>query len=625
MTLSPRLDVNSGPPIRCLIVQLARLGDTLQSLMALRAAKQLYPHLEIHFLCRDRFSCAAKRIPWIHSVITFPTAELLGPIIHGEKNKTQTLGDLARWIAPLVKDPWDMVINWTFSESSSYLTALVPARVKLGYTRRRDSTFAGADGWSHFIQAIVQNKIYQNIHLTDILTTQFLTALQIHKGDPIGDGNSTVTSKGFFSLQLTEDEVRSSNTDSSSRKWISIQLCAVKNLSIWSVKSWVQLIQFILQRHPDHGIYLLGTEAELPSSQLILEEMKNHPAITHLVNLVGKTSFDLWASTISRSQWLIAGDSAAIHLASVLGVRVLNIAIGSIRYFETGPYGNGHYVVTSARNCEGCLVETSDPHVQHTCSSDIPAEAIYATWAYANNEWAHRRQISIETHFSRLGWSHSLSAIRAYRTRIRNPSDGGGVLYEPILKRPLRIEEWTGMVMGHLARGWYCGWLPPVGQELTRESMSPSLIQKLREMSDSTQVLSKICLQASQTADSLRQKSLALKSDKIMGVRDREEIQELGKSLLDLETLLERITKTHPALMGFSQMSKVLMHHLQGAHLSDLGKETAECYRQINEGVLIFRQWIFATLALIKPMAVKAATVTALELLPPTPEQDLPS
>ena len=71
-------------PIRCLVIQLTRLGDTLQSLMALRAAKQLYPHLEIHFLARERFAAAAKRTPWIESVITLPTDTLLGSVLKGD-------------------------------------------------------------------------------------------------------------------------------------------------------------------------------------------------------------------------------------------------------------------------------------------------------------------------------------------------------------------------------------------------------------------------------------------------------------------------------------------------------------------------------------------------------------
>ena len=41
--------MSSAQPIKCLVIQLARLGDTLQSLMALRAIHQYYPNLEIHF------------------------------------------------------------------------------------------------------------------------------------------------------------------------------------------------------------------------------------------------------------------------------------------------------------------------------------------------------------------------------------------------------------------------------------------------------------------------------------------------------------------------------------------------------------------------------------------------
>src|SRR5436190_20209575 len=98
----PGFDQGSGKAIRCLVIQLARLGDTLQSLMALRAAKQLYPGLEIHFLARDKFAAAAKRVPWLDEVITLPSDMLTDPVLEGMDEK-QALGDVARWIAPLVK------------------------------------------------------------------------------------------------------------------------------------------------------------------------------------------------------------------------------------------------------------------------------------------------------------------------------------------------------------------------------------------------------------------------------------------------------------------------------------------------------------------------------------------
>ncbi len=604
MTPAEEVTRNSKPTLRCLIIQIARFGDTLQSLMALRAAKELYPQLEIHFVAREKFSHAARRVPWIKSVIELPTETLLGPILRGEKQVEQSFDDIARWVAPLTQTPWDMIVNWSFSESSSYLTGLLPAKIKLGYTRRRDSSFSGADAWSHYIQAIIQEKIEQNIHLTDILTTQILTALQIHAGDPLSDGNSAATSKSFFALSLSMGEIGQLLEDPK-KKWIGIQLGIRKNNPAWNPKNWSKLIQYITKRHPDYCIFLLGEESDSESARMIVEETESFIKKSNtLVSLVGKTSFDQWASVIGRCQWLFTESTTVIHLASVLGTRILNLLNGLHQSSnKTGPYGNGHYLVSS--------------------ETQVTVETAYAAWTYAASEWSHRRQIPIETHFSQLGWSEHLAEVQIHRSRIRSTNDGGGVVFDPLIKRALKIEDWTALVLGQIARSWYCGWIPPTGQELSRESLNPPLIQKLRALQDSSEVLSKIFEKASRTAMSLSRKSATLRSDKIMGVQDREEIRQLAQTLSELEELIDRLARTHPPLSAFSKMSKVLMHHLQGTHLSDLGSETANCYKQLNEGITILKQWIAFSLNLIKPVAIQSAPISLFNKSGKPPENEL--
>jgi ADP-heptose:LPS heptosyltransferase len=584
---------NHAPkPIRCLVIQLARLGDTIQSLMALRAARELYPQLEIHFMARENFSHAAKRVPWIRSVITFPTEELLGPALSGKKKESQTLGEIASWLAPVVAEPWDLIINWSFSEASSYLTALLPAKIKLGYSRRDDLTFSGVDGWSHYIQAVVQGNIQQNIHLTDILTTQLLTALQIHAGDPLTDGNTPATSKNFFSLSVQSTETVSA-LGGTSGKWLGIQIGAGSASKNWSAQSWAHLLQYIIRRHSDHSVILLGSTQDQELEKEILgclnEHLNGHTLKPRqLVSLVGKTSFDDWTYVLSRCQWLFAGDTAALHLASVLGTKVICVPVQAIRYSETGPYGNGHYVIT--QNKEG----------------GPSAEAVYATWTYARTEWTHKRLTSIESHFAQLSWSDHLKGTEIYRSRIRSTPEGGGLVFDPMIKRSLNLENWCALVVGQVARTWYCGWTPPIGQELTRESLSPSLIKMLRELSESSDVLAQVCDQANETAFAMAKKSGSLKSNAVMGVQDREEIKALAKTLYELELLIERLAQTHPALRTFSQMTKVLMHHLQSKKMSELGTETSLCYKQLGEGVAVFKQWILFSLHLAKPVAVQS-------------------
>jgi ADP-heptose:LPS heptosyltransferase len=612
--------VNKAPakPIRCLIIQLTRLGDTLQSMMALRAAQQLYPQLEIHFVVRERFAEAAKRVPWLKSVVTFPSDEILGPVLEGKGTEKEALQKLAGWVRPLVQEPWDLVLNWSYSEASSYLTGLIPARVKLGYSRSPDVSLSCRDGWSHYIQAVVQGGIHQNIHLTDVLTTQLLTALQIHAGEPADNGDAPVTSKSFFTLSASVkvDQDLGNRWRDRSKKWIAIQLGAGKEEKTWEAENWAQLIANIMKNHPEYGIFLLGgKEDQERANRVILSLQRQGVHAGSLLSLVGRSDFDLWASAVSRAQWLIATDTAAVHLASVLGTRVLNLSFGGVRWNETGPYGNGHYVVASNLPCEACEIPGST--ARHECRTQLTPDLVYGTWSYAIQDSVFRRQLTFEQHLQKQGLGIRCRDVRAFRSRIRGSSDGGGVVYEAISPHALKISDWTAMVMGHIARAWYCGWVPAVGQELTRTAITPALIQSLRQFQESAEVLTKICDEAARTAIHLNRHSSKLKSQTIMRVKDREQIQEMSKKLQELDALIERLGRTQPPLAAFSQMSKVLMHNLMGEQISDLGRETAECYRQLLEGVAILREWIRFTLSLARPVAIRSEPLALVS--PPAP------
>lgn len=590
----------SAKPMRCLIIQLSALGDLLQSLMALRAAKQLYPQLEIHFIGRAELIDPVQKVNWIERAIPFSSRDIL----ESSTAQTEAIRRLAFWlngVAGSTDNHWDFVVNWTFSEASSYLTSLIPGRVKLGYTRRRDNSFSAADGWSSYVQAVLQNGITQNIHVTDILTTQLLTALQIHIGEPTGDSNAAVTSKCFFALRTTSEQLRNqieSKLDSAdsaksffSKKWIGVQIGTGSTNRTWPADHWAELIRMVMDRNPEYGICLLGGQSDLASAEIILRSLGRSAP---LVSFVGETDFDQWASLVCRCQWLFSGVTAATSLASVLGIRILNIELGPARHHESGPYGNGHYVICRE-------------------NAAITPDAAYAVWSYASNEWSHRRQMSIEHHIKSSHLTSEFNAVKVLRSRIRGSADGGGVFFEPVVGKQMNKEDWTSMVIGHIARAWYCGWMPPVGQDLTREMIHPGLIQGLRELDESTQVLTRILSQAAQTAQQIYSKSQSLRSERIMGLKDRNELNALGASLRELEALLERTAQTNPALLLFSKMLKILLHQLKGSQLSELSKETIDSYKQLSEGASLFREWIAATLSVARPVAVKSATVRSIE------------
>jgi ADP-heptose:LPS heptosyltransferase len=609
------------PPVKILVLQLARIGDTLQSLMALRAAKQLYPQLEIHIVARKKFSGAARQCAWIHQVHELPTEEIVGPILdfmrthrveaHQIDFRT-TLGPLATWISPLVDEPWPILLNWTYSDASAWLAGIIPAIAKYGYIRREDQSAAAPDGWSHFVQAVVQQKTPQNIHLTDILTTQLLTALQLHVGDPAQEAGARESmSARFFnlpksSLEAIREEGRPWKDPS--RKWISFQLGAAHAAKTWTPENWGQLAVRLLSRHPDSNLILLGGgEQDRAVASDILDALKaNGLEEGHVLSLIDQTDFTTWASVVMRSQWVFSGDTSVVHLASVLGTRVINLSIGPVRHQETGPYGNGHFVIQPDITCAACGGHA--PSTEHACRSAITPDLAYAVWSYGASEWAHRREISFEDHLVQIGMSGMDAGTRVYRSRIRLTDEGGGVSYELIQKnRSVRFEDWSAAVNGHIARAWYCGWTPQLTQEFDRSRLSAELLRDLRKVSESVEVLQKICEEARRTAQQIQREASRTKSQKVMRVEDKSKLQELALKLSEIEKLLERLVKAQPCLSLFLATSRVMTHNLRGNEVEDLGRQTAQSWDQLLTGARIWKEWISHTLNITRPRAVRPA------------------
>ncbi|HCM41098.1 MAG: hypothetical protein A2Z97_11010 [Bdellovibrionales bacterium GWB1_52_6] len=591
-------------PIRCIVIQLARLGDTLQSLMALKAAKELYPELEICFVAREGFAAAAQRVSWLDKVITLPSDALLDPVLSGDSSRHQAMKELARWSANIISRPWDIAVNWSYSEASSYLTALIAAKVKLGYSRRKDLSLSAMDGWSHYLQSIVQGGIPQNIHLTDILTTQLLTALQIHYGEPSASGNVPATSKSFFSAEI-DDFCTILHSDWTkrdlSRRWIAIQLGAARADKAWNPSKWAKVASLISARHPEYRFVLIGGKDEQTRGRAFLKEwesLQQDPSV--VLNLVGQTGFDLWAAVIASCHWVFSCDTAALHLASALGTRVLNVSVGPVRYLETGPYGNAHFVIRASANCKGC--ESNGE--KHSCHEDVTPEGVYAAWTYAATEWSHHRNLSIEKHFQQLGWSDRLDQISVFRSRIRDVNEGGGVNFEPLCRRPLTAALWSGKVIEQVARSWYCGWTPEIGKDLSREDIGPDLVKVLRELAESAEVLARVCEEANRLAIVMTEKSRNLKSERLMSLQDRTDLHVLSTNLQELDNLIHRLGANHKPLQGFSQMARVLMHNLAGKKLWEIADESAISYRQLADGASLYLSWVNHSLALAKPKAL---------------------
>jgi hypothetical protein len=428
-------------------------------------------------------------------------------------------------------------------------------------------------------QAWLKSEISQDIHHTDIITTQLLTALQIHAGDPNPDaGYSAVTSRYFFKNASMTLPIEWLNRPKN-LKWSAIHAPSLGERG----QEWVDTV---LRRHPDAGIVILGEEA-------CDWEIEVNPRV---VNLSGELHFDSLIQVLSQCSWLISAPNAVVDLASLINLRVLYtvapLSNDSLKWTESGPYGNSHIVIVS----------------------EFQPEVAYGVWAYYSSEWFHKGGVSLSQHFENLGLKSALAEVHVYKSRIRPAQEGGGVCFERTDSDIQTFESWMYRVRGQLARAWFCGWLPSVETEVSKVKLNPALIKRVREIKDSLTVLERLSDEGRLTAQILKNTSEALKTQHLMSIEDRNTIDELAKKLQEVEVLMGRVVQVEPELAGLTSWYQQLMHNLSGETISQMAKESIHAFDLLGEGVDLISVYAQKTLDLAKPRAVGVSLSSGNEL-----------
>lgn len=110
---------------------------------------------------------------------------------------------------------------------------------------------------------------------------------------------------------------------------------------------WAKLARILLEK--GQKPVLLGGKAELPLGNTVAGILKL-PAI----NLCGRFDINALARFISELDLLITPDTGPMHIASWVGTQVLNLSLGPVNPWETGPFAPDHHIVRAALDCTGC-------------------------------------------------------------------------------------------------------------------------------------------------------------------------------------------------------------------------------------------------------------------------------
>ncbi len=94
---------------------------------------------------------------------------------------------------------------------------------------------------------------------------------------------------------------------------------------------------------------LLGGQMERPLGNEVAR-LAGMPAL----NLCGRFDLPGLVAFVDNLRLLVTPDTGPMHLAAWLGLPVLNLSLGPVNAWETGPYQPGHLVLRSTVSCEGC-------------------------------------------------------------------------------------------------------------------------------------------------------------------------------------------------------------------------------------------------------------------------------
>lgn len=129
---------------------------------------------------------------------------------------------------------------------------------------------------------------------------------------------------------------------------VGFQLGAKNHLRRWPVEDFAALAQNLAEDGLVSPI-LLGADAE-KSLGARFEKLFGGPVL----NLMGRTSLEELAAALAGLDLLITADTGAMHLAAAVGTPVLALFFGPAYGPETGPYGAGHLIYQVLAECAPC-------------------------------------------------------------------------------------------------------------------------------------------------------------------------------------------------------------------------------------------------------------------------------
>lgn len=367
---------------RVLVVQLARLGDVVQSMPALAALRSRHAHDRIDLLCPAQLCDLGAMIPGLDRVIGWDGAVWQQ---WAAQAATGIRRDQLRHIET------ELMALCSESYDRAYVLNQHPRAILAGALLAKETVGPLADGplserltpWAAYIREIAKTRKANHVHLSDAFC-----------------GLCGVVPTGEASRLQLQAKTLPTDLDRIGQDggpWIGLIVGAGDQARQIPVEVWrTWMIQF-LDQTPRGRVVLIGQTGERDLAQSI-QDMVPASMLGRIWDTTGRTTLAELAGVLARCQRVIGSDTGPLHVATAVGTPVIGWYIARARVHETGPYGPGH-VVWQAESVEGSVTAPAiwpiEPSVA-VCLNRVPtAVPGWSIWMSQSDRWG--------TYYTRAG------------------------------------------------------------------------------------------------------------------------------------------------------------------------------------------------------------------------------
>lgn len=303
---------------RILLIKPSSLGDIVHTFPVVSAIKAQWPKVHVTWVVKRQWAQLVERAEGVDRV---------WPV-------DMTVSGWVREGLALRAERFDLVLDLQGLLRSGVLAWLSGAPTRVGFANGREGS-----PWFYTNRVPVA---HPDVHAVD----RYLSL--------VGALGVRVPAKPRFRFKFLEGDAAAVRAVchrqgfAVDRPWIAMSIGARWPTKRWPLASFAAVLDHLRELKLDPVVIIGSSDERLYTNQL--RALTASP----FIDLCGEISLGYLPALLSTASAMVTNDSGPMHIASALGVPVVTM-FGPTSAIRTGPYGDGHQVLSDRVPCSPCF------------------------------------------------------------------------------------------------------------------------------------------------------------------------------------------------------------------------------------------------------------------------------